>query len=160
MVGASGTMPLEHDAAVHRTYLDVGARHVLAQLGAQIVDVGRHVDFDDAQDFLVFADDGKAGRADFLANDIDRVIRERHDIRDLGLGDEGRGIRPVDIHDLGLLDHDGEAFDDAAVRRAGFGGRTGLHLAAVGIGHGRIKSGKREQCRSEHCGPHQARVQR
>jgi hypothetical protein len=80
----------QHDAAVDRRSLESRAREAPAQFVGQPGNVIRHFHVENADQLLPLGIDGHARRADFFAEDRERVIGERIDIGNFRIADNDK----------------------------------------------------------------------
>ena len=94
----------EHDAAVDRSHAQLGVGEALADLVLQQRSVVDHLDVEHADQLLAFGIDRHARGAVLLAEDRQRAIGQRIDVRHLRIADRDLDEAGVGAHVLGLAD--------------------------------------------------------
>ena len=94
----------QHQAVARRPHLDRLAGQQLEELGPQALDVVAHDQIDDRDQAAIAVGDREAGGAELLAEDVERVAGQRHDVGDLGIADRDLGERPIDFDHLRLVE--------------------------------------------------------
>ena len=104
LVGSDGVLGRagQHQPAVRRLHVDVGAGNGVADRACQLVGIERHLDVDAADQLLVLVEQRDAGGAEVVAEHVEGAVGERIDVGDLGIADDDLVERHIGLDRLRL----------------------------------------------------------